>query len=260
MIAIAAIVGQVVTVSLDGRSGVVSFAASVLPVLLMVRAVGAGLRAIPGVAGRGRRPTRFVLPADTTAYTTPTADQAGWPGLPNGTAIYPAMYEAWKKVGPGKRIWSFHILSYCMLPGCHVREPAFIEHVEAPRRDPVRPAGERRADTSTRGIGLLLHFDPHSDSGCVAMYGPVLARHDPEPFGCRVDRWARCAAELEGARRRAFVSGHGSRDIATPSSPTGIWPTAVMKEGILPSLAGGWRTRLPMASVGALKYLCRSDR
>lgn len=45
-------------------------------------------------------------------------DQAGWPVL-NRTAIHSGMYEIWKIIGPGKRIWSFNINSYCMLPGCH---------------------------------------------------------------------------------------------------------------------------------------------
>jgi hypothetical protein len=47
-------------------------------------------------------------------------DQAGWPALPDATAIYPGMYEAWKAVGPGHRIWSFNVHSYCMVPGCRV--------------------------------------------------------------------------------------------------------------------------------------------
>ena len=45
-------------------------------------------------------------------------DQRGWVGLPHLTSIYPGMLAAWKSVGPGKRIWSFHMHSYCMLPGC----------------------------------------------------------------------------------------------------------------------------------------------
>jgi hypothetical protein len=47
-------------------------------------------------------------------------DQAGWPALPNSTAIYPGMYEVWKSIGPGHRLWSFNVHSYCMLPGCQV--------------------------------------------------------------------------------------------------------------------------------------------
>jgi hypothetical protein len=45
-------------------------------------------------------------------------DQRGWTGLPQLTSVHPGMLPAWKSVGPGKRIWSFHVHSYCMLPGC----------------------------------------------------------------------------------------------------------------------------------------------
>ncbi len=47
-------------------------------------------------------------------------DQSGWPALPGSTAIYPGIHEAWKAVGPGVRIWSFNVHSYCMVPGCRV--------------------------------------------------------------------------------------------------------------------------------------------
>ena len=47
-------------------------------------------------------------------------DQSGWPALPDSRAIYPGVYEAWKSIGPGKRIWSFNVHSYCMIPGCRV--------------------------------------------------------------------------------------------------------------------------------------------
>lgn len=48
-------------------------------------------------------------------------DQAGWPAVPPSGGIYPPVYEAWKAVAvPGKRLWSFHVHAYCMVPGCHV--------------------------------------------------------------------------------------------------------------------------------------------
>lgn len=47
-------------------------------------------------------------------------DQRGWTGLPHLTSIHPAVLAAWTSVGPGKRIWSFHVHSYCMLPGCRL--------------------------------------------------------------------------------------------------------------------------------------------
>jgi len=39
--------------------------------------------------------------------------------MAHSSAIYPPMLEAWKSIGPGKRIWTFGVHSYCMLPGCH---------------------------------------------------------------------------------------------------------------------------------------------
>jgi len=47
--------------------------------------------------------------------------QEGWLGLPWG-AIYPGIVEPWRIAGPGTRIWSFHIWSYCMLPDCNIQE------------------------------------------------------------------------------------------------------------------------------------------
>ena len=118
MIAIAAIVGQIVTVSVGQSKQGRTLAASVVPVLLMVvllaQTYGQYRASLVAVVNNA---LRFAVGRYSIydAYR----DQAGWPGLPNATAIYPAMYEAWKKIGPGKRIWSFNILSYCMLPGCH---------------------------------------------------------------------------------------------------------------------------------------------
>jgi hypothetical protein len=47
-------------------------------------------------------------------------DQSGWPALPDSRAIYPGIFEAWKSIGPGHRIWSFNVHSYCMVPGCRI--------------------------------------------------------------------------------------------------------------------------------------------
>jgi hypothetical protein len=119
MIAIAAIVGQVVTVSVAGSRRSRALAATVAPMLLMsvvlVQACEQQRATLPAVA---RNALRFA--AGSYSLYDAYRDQAGWPALLNATAIHPGMYEAWKTIGPGKRIWSFHIQSYCMLPGCHV--------------------------------------------------------------------------------------------------------------------------------------------
>jgi hypothetical protein len=47
--------------------------------------------------------------------------QEGWPVRPAG-AIYPGVVEPWRIAGPGTRIWTFHIWSYCMLPDCNMQQ------------------------------------------------------------------------------------------------------------------------------------------
>lgn len=119
MLAIAAVVGQLVSARAERLEQRRILAASVVPVLLLAallaQAYGQYRESLSAVVSNALR-----FAGGRYSIYDAYRDQAGWPGLPNGTAIYPAMYEAWKTIGPGKRIWSFHILSYCMLPGCHV--------------------------------------------------------------------------------------------------------------------------------------------
>ena len=47
----------------------------------------------------------------------------GWADSPfDWGAIHPGMLQAWRIAGPGTRIWSFHIHTYCMLPDCKIQE------------------------------------------------------------------------------------------------------------------------------------------
>lgn len=48
-------------------------------------------------------------------------NQQGWPGREPWGGIYPGIEMPWRIVGPHQRIWSFHVHSYCMLPGCNVQ-------------------------------------------------------------------------------------------------------------------------------------------
>jgi hypothetical protein len=48
-------------------------------------------------------------------------NQQGWPGSMASGGIYPGMEIPWKIAGPGTRIWSFHVHSYCMLPDCNMQ-------------------------------------------------------------------------------------------------------------------------------------------
>jgi hypothetical protein len=117
MIAISAIAGQIITVSVGRSRRVRILAATVAPILLMsvllMQAYEQRKTTLLAVVNNALRfaDGRYSI---YDAYK----DQAGWPVF-NRTAIHTGMYEAWKRIGPGKRIWSFNINSYCMLPGCH---------------------------------------------------------------------------------------------------------------------------------------------
>lgn len=117
MIAISAIAGQIITVSVGRSWRVRIFAATAAPILLtsvlLVQAYEQHKTTLLAVLHNALRfaDGRYSI---FDAYS----DQVGW-SVYNQSAIYPGMYEAWKRIGPGKRIWSFNIHSYCMLPGCH---------------------------------------------------------------------------------------------------------------------------------------------
>jgi hypothetical protein len=46
--------------------------------------------------------------------------QFGPPPRTTWSAIYPGARGAYEVVGPGTRIWSFHVHTYCMLPDCRI--------------------------------------------------------------------------------------------------------------------------------------------
>lgn len=117
MIAISAIAGQIVTVSVGRSRRLRILAATAAPILLM--------SALLVQAYEQRKTTLLAVVHNALRFAggrysiyDAYRDQAGWPVF-NRTAIHPGMYEAWKAIGPGKRIWSFNINGYCMLPGCH---------------------------------------------------------------------------------------------------------------------------------------------
>ncbi len=119
MVAVACIAWQLAIVSVDWPSWARALLCLVVPVAVAVLTLAQAYEAqkrtlIPVVVNA----VRFV-DGQYSIYDG-YRDQAGWPALPNATAIYPGMYEAWKSIGPGKRLWSFNVHSYCMLPGCRV--------------------------------------------------------------------------------------------------------------------------------------------
>jgi hypothetical protein len=116
MIGISAIAGQVVTVSVGRSQRIRILAATAAPILLIV--------VLLMQAYEQRKTTLLAVMHNALRFADGRysifdayRDQAGWPVF-NRTAIHPGMYEAWKRIGPGKRIWSFSMNTYCMLPGC----------------------------------------------------------------------------------------------------------------------------------------------
>ena len=132
VIAICAIAGQIIAVSVGQSPRVRMLAATIVPILLLSLSLAN--------VYEQRRTTLLPVVHNALSFAggrysifDAYKDQAGWP-LFNRTAIHPGMYEAWKKIGPGKRLWSFNINAYCMLPGCHA-ESLFASSMSKHRED-----------------------------------------------------------------------------------------------------------------------------
>ena len=89
---------------------------------------------------------------------------------PSPKTIWPATYKgargAYEIVGPGTRIWSFHIHTYCMLPRCRVE--SYHSFMMTPQWDRVMfgPADEAKRILQDSGLNYFLFsaeadiFDP----------------------------------------------------------------------------------------------------
>ena len=133
MVAVAAIVWQITILSAKWPSLIRACFAYVAPIVL------AGMCLVQAYGNQ----KATLLPVLTNALRFADGqygiydaykDQSGWPALPDSRAIYPGIYEAWKSIGPGKRIWSFHVHTYCMAPGCRV-ESHISSKMSAQRAD-----------------------------------------------------------------------------------------------------------------------------
>jgi hypothetical protein len=83
-------------------------------------------------------------------------DQSGWPArLPWG-AVHPGMLAAWKEVGPGTRIWSSDVWSYCMLPACRVE--GFYSFRVSPHEPEVFIGSPEKARKILQSEGLNYFF------------------------------------------------------------------------------------------------------
>jgi hypothetical protein len=81
--------------------------------------------------------------------------QEGWWVLPWG-AIYPGVEEPWRIAGPGTRIWTFHIWSYCMLPDCNMQQ--FISERFSPSWQTVLFGPPEQGIDALRSEGLNYFF------------------------------------------------------------------------------------------------------
>jgi hypothetical protein len=180
MVAVAAVVWQVMILSVKWQSGIRAFFAYVVPIAL----TGACL-----VQAYGNQKTTLV-PVLTNAlrfavgqYSIYDAykDQSGWPALPDSRGIYPGMYEAWKSLGPGKRIWSFNVHSYCMVPGCRV-ESHLSSKMSVHRADILFGSADT-AKTALQRDGLNYFFistylDIRDPLICTPLFSPdTIAEH-----------------------------------------------------------------------------------
>ncbi len=92
--------------------------ASILATAVIVRSMGGPPRAadVLSIVGNAAR-----LAGGKFSIRDAYRNQQGWPGRMPWGGIYPAMEDVREIVGPGTRVWSFHIHSYCMLPDCNAQ-------------------------------------------------------------------------------------------------------------------------------------------
>jgi len=85
------------------------------------------------------------------------SDQRGWPGRAPWGAIFPGMVDAWRIAGPDTRIWSMHLLTYCMLPHCRI-ETFFSFILSRHLPELLRgPAEDARAILRREGVNYFFY-------------------------------------------------------------------------------------------------------
>jgi len=178
MVAVAAIVWQLATVSVAWPRWGRTLFGYVVPVAL------AGLTLVQAYEGQKR--TLLPVLANAVRFVDGRysiydgyRDQAGWPALPNSTAIYPGMYEAWKSIGPGHRLWSFNVHSYCMIPGCRVE--SHLSSKMSARRAEILYGPPEVAKDVLQGEGLNYFFiatrlDIRDPLICTPLFAPDTIR------------------------------------------------------------------------------------
>ena len=102
-------------------------------------------------------------------------DQSGWPALPKSGAIYPPIYEAWKTMTPGSRLWSFHVHTYCMVPGCRVE--SHLSSILSSQRNEILLGAPQQAKAALQRAGVNDFFistelDIRDPMICTPLFSP----------------------------------------------------------------------------------------
>lgn len=102
-------------------------------------------------------------------------DQTAFAGRMPWGAIYPASEAVWRIVEPGARIWSLHVHSYCMLPGCNIEER--YSFIMSPQADEIYfgPPENAKKILQTEGLNYFLFSQQLSlrdDLVCAPLFSP----------------------------------------------------------------------------------------
>jgi hypothetical protein len=126
-----------------------------LPVILLV----AGLSQFTINQARFLRlviPEAAAFAAGSSSIADAYTHQQGWAGRQPWGGIFPGMVGAWRAAGPGTRIWSMHLWTYCMLPHC--RAETFFSFVLSPRLLDLLEVSPEDARAILQGEGLNYFF------------------------------------------------------------------------------------------------------
>jgi len=138
------------------------------------------------------------------------------------TAIYPGARGAYEVAGPGTRIWSFHVHTYCMLPRC--RMESYHSFIMTPRWDRLMfgSAEEGRQILQSEGLNYFLF----SSEAQILDPLPLSPLFHPDNIPTTSRRISACAGPT--ARRRCSP---GLGPIPRRSMPHGS-PTTVARSRI----------------------------
>src|SRR5215216_4738052 len=96
--------------------------------------------------------------------------QPGWNGRKAWGGIFPGVREPYAIVGPGRRIWTFNLHAYCMLPKCKMDSFTSVNMSPDYDRVLVGPPEEARDILQRAGLNYFL-YSTSSDLGVQDILG-----------------------------------------------------------------------------------------